>query len=310
MTDSQARIVINNLVQYSPNKMPKSHTRYGEKRIPLKDQLETIRENWFVGKTAKVMLTSAEKKECMERLPWMKSYIAGLRDLRKKKLKANRTRIACKAWRKRKLVTTSAAGSSNSSYSSVNFTDEHEHFKDLTSNVFAKNVRKMVKSTRWIVLDDFPRNSKQELRTLTAMKKAGLKVNQQAYLCNPALPPIQVATRTGIAGVAQMTCEDAMRSVWKHMTFGAAYLDLCAGSTKYIRTVLGFVMPNLQQKCVVALTITSRDRTGQKMHHRLSQLTTRMKKTYKMSPLAVSEQGNKHHLRFKKAAVVTMYFAR
>lgn len=315
---TRARTVIDNLVLYSANKVPRSHALYGPARnLRLKDQLEEIKDNWFTheGHEPRVRLTYAEKQECQKKLPWIKSYIAGLRSLRQKRKAASmalgRTAAACSAWRKRNLQAAAAAASSNSSYSSANFTTEHEEFKDRTSEFFAEQVKRRVPSAKWIVLDDFPRRSKKTLRTLSAMKKAGLNIQDQAFLCNPGARQVQVATQHGIKGVAQMTCEDAMRTVWRHMSFGAAYLDLCGGTVKYVTSVLETVMPNCTDKCVVGVTITGRDAAGQTMSTRLGLLTKFMRTRYNMTPLAVSSQGKRKHLvRYKRASVVTLYFSR
>lgn len=302
--------ILKNLVTYTPNRVPRSHTPYGIHRLCLKDQLESVRDNWFTGRTARVKLSIAQKRAFMQKLPWLHSYIRELREYRKKRTNNDAIRQGCRAWCTKYLR--KAAKDATTTYSSISFTQDHETFKDDTSQAFAKQVKRKVSDANWIVLDDFPKKSRRDLRTLTAMKKAGLAVRKYAYMCNPGRKQIEAAERMDIKGIAQMTCEDAMQSVWKKIKFGAAYLDLCAGTVDYVMKVVDAVMMNTKRQCVLGVTITSRDKTGHTMSERIKIIRERMWRRHGFRPLVVSDTKQKKEslIRYKRNFVVTMYFSR
>lgn len=323
-----AGLLLKKLLRWSPKNVPLSHVKYGPDHEDLKSQLERIRNNWcpadgvtVAAAAPALRLTPAQKKEFTTALPWITPYVQALREKRSKRRGCNASSAAassaasCRAWRKRKLVAaavSSATKSALSSYSTVNFTEDHEEFKELTSAAFARAVKAKVSKSRWVVLDDFSKKSKQRLRTLSVMKSAGLDVNRRAFLCNPGERQVMVALKSGMQGVARMKCEDAMQTVCKRMKFGAAYLDLCAGSAQYVSAVLSAVMEKSTKQFVVGVTITGRDRTGECMSTRLKRLTAMLEQQHGMKPLAVSEQGEERHvLRYRGgSSVVTMYFSR
>lgn len=330
-----AAVLLKKLLRWSPKNVPLSHVKYGPDKEDLKSQLERIRNNWCPADGVTVAtappalrLTPVQKKEFTTALPWITPYVQALREKRSKRRSGNTSAAAassaasCRAWRKRKLVAAavssarsgskSSTKSTLSSYSTANFTEDHEEFKELTSAAFARAVKAKVSKSRWVVLDDFSKKSKQRLRTLSVMKSVGLDVNRRAFLCNPGERQVMVALRSGMQGVARMKCEDAMQTVCRRMKFGAAYLDLCAGSARYVSAVLSAVMEKSTKQFVVGVTITGRDRTGECMSARLKRLTTMLEKQHGMKPLAVSEQGEERHvLRYRGgSSVVTMYFCR
>lgn len=300
--------ILKNLLKHCPDKTPLSHTLYAGLR--LKDQLESVRNNWFPkAKKAAVHLTPAQKKAFKTSLPWISSYLEGIRALRKK-----RSLVAHKAWNSRRLIAATAALSTapRKGYTSAGFSDDHENFKNVTSKVFAGHLKKRrsLQKTNWIVLDDFSRDNRQELRTLAVMKRAGLQVQDHAFFCNPGLQQIRSAQQLGVRSAAQMLCNDALRTVWKKETFGAAYLDLCAGSVEVIMSVLTAVMERSSRAFVVGVTITGRDQRGRKMSRRLKSIRETVRRRFGLRPLPVAKTTKSNMMKYRGNSVVTLYFNR
>jgi hypothetical protein len=269
------------LVRHSPSRVPLSGKLYASRC--LKAEVDAVRDNWFRGRRPTKKLSRKVMSKFESKLPYWKDYIQGLRRQRQARTKKR-----------------AATG-----YDASTFTWGHEQFKDRMATHFAEAVKKAVPKGKWLVLDDFPKNARSGLRTLGAIKDAGLPVSH-AHVSNPGARQAASAKRAG-AVAARLLCENALAAEWSAVPFSAAYLDVCAGSGTYVTSLVDQVLKNSTRRFVLGVTLTSRDSTGQSMLERVVAMDAHLTGMGLRAPATALRE---HLFYFKPKSVVTLFYCR
>jgi hypothetical protein len=209
------------LLRHSRKALPATGVKYAGR--DLKNMLDARKWNWIPGRRRGVKVPNPGKY--LIKLPWFRGWI-------------------CKATKKK----------IGTQYSARAHTQHHERFKDHTSKLFARRAKRV--SSGIVVLDDFCAEQKRGLRTLAHLK--GEKIDpRRVYIPNPGSR--QCAAARGVrAHAAQKTLEDAFGSEWEYVGTGAAYLDTCSGSWRYVADLIDAVLRNSNKRYVLAFTILGR----------------------------------------------------
>lgn len=275
------------LLKHAPNRMPHSNAVFDG--VCLKARVDAVRNNWFPGCNPSKKLTPKQMRDFDTFLPYWKSYIAGLKKLRAKRVKA---RIAKKK--------------TQNLYSAIAFTDSHEKFKNDMAKRVAVLFSEHVPDGKWLVLDDFGRQRSKGLRTVSFLKAAHLAY-KNAYVCNPGRSQVESALRAGV-NAAQTLCEKALVNEWKDVSFSGAYLDFCSGSAAYVENIVDLAMKSASRRFVMGITITGRDSAGQSIIDRYLDIDQVLVRKYDFVPLGRAQRDSVFFFRAK--SVLTVFYVR
>lgn len=232
------------LKRFCPKNVPKTGHRYGGK-YNLKALLDARKGNWRSG--SRITVRVVNPKRYFQELSWFRSWI-------------------------------SAKGKWNVDvYDARGHNLHHEQFKDEMSELFATQVQQLpehAKAENIFILDDFPRDSTEQLRTLRALKRRRLEMTRM-YVANPGPKQVEAAHRDG-AFALRMTLEKALTKPWAGVSSCAAYLDTCSGSSSYIETLMSQVLKNATHDYRLAVTILGRTSQPTDVHTPCRCIVTRM----------------------------------
>ena len=208
------------LLRHSRKALPTTGVKYGGK--DLKTMLDARKWNWIPGTRRGTKVCN--KGEYFKRLPWFRAWIER------------------------------ATGKSRTLYSASAHTRHHELFKEHTSKLFAKRAKRVHSGI--IVLDDFSGKRGHGLRTLGHLKNEKIKP-RRIFIPNTGRRQCEAAQRAR-ANSFHGLLEEALENDWADVKTGAAYLDTCSGSWKYVAGLIDSVLENANKRFFLAFTLLGR----------------------------------------------------
>lgn len=209
------------LCKHCPTEPPKSNLRYGG--FNLKQMLESRKGAFIPGRRSKVVVN---QPSLYFKLPWFRKWLNNSR---------------CKR--------------STRGYSATAHTIHHTAFKNKTSSLFAKLVKKQRVKSSIFVLDDFDQ-SQRRLRTVHHLSAMNIS-KTRLCVANPGFPQYQEALRAGCQ-TSNKKLEHALDNEWKNVQSSAAYLDTCSGSHHYISELIEKVLLKANKRYILAFTLLGR----------------------------------------------------
>ena len=144
------------------------------------------------------------------------------------------------------------------------------------------------------------------MRTTQALKSLGQKVNLfVANNCDATYEKIVQSHQ--IDNLENDSLQNLLFGKWSNISFHAAYLDLCTGSSHILIDIIKALLLNSSDSLrVLGVTITKRDPTGETMTARIHKMEEEIVQGAKMIRVQDMVSG----VKWTHAGVVTLFYLR